>query len=692
MQRKDFILEIGTEEIPAGYIKPAAVKIETFFNDQLQINKLTFTSIQVLSTPRRFTLQVRNLQTEQKSETIERIGPAKKAAFDESGNLTKAGMGFLRGAGASEKDIIFVPSDKGEKIAVKINKIGKKTIDIMQNLISEIITQIRFPKSMKWGSGQLTFARPVRWLMVLFGDEKIELEIHGLTTGNTSYGNRFMQLVNPITIPKIDEYENKLKEVFVIPDRQKRKEMIQAQTEELFVGTDEQIIKDEKLTEIVTDLVEYPTAVIAEFDKKYMNLPEKVITSTLSQHQKYFSVETKEKKLTNKFVFISNGNPKNSGVIRKGNEKVIKARLEDAAFYFEEDTKEKLESYIPKLKTVVFQEKLGTLFDKTQRVIKLTEFLADSVSPEKKQTAMRAAELCKTDLVTLMLGEKELTKLQGYIGKFYAEKSGEEQGVCNAIYEHYLPRGENDDLPETIEGALTALADKTDTVCGIIGVGMLPTGSRDPFALRRAANGIVQIADKFSFEIDTDVLAERAFEILGVKADSKHLDFVKDFFKQRINYLLKTKNIDYDVIESVMHIQDSSVTDFVERTGALQKYKSSDSFRKLIIGFSRVSNIIAEVKEFAVLNAQLLKTTEEQILYKKYQILTGIVDVLLKNQDYEKIMDELEVFGVFIDKFFDEVLVNTEDEGLKQNRYSLLNIIREMFLKVADLAKIVSDK
>ena len=290
MQKKDFILEIGTEEIPAGYIKPAVEKIKTFFQSELKVANLAFDSLKVLSTPRRFTLLITKLQTEQKSETIERVGPAKKAAFDESGNLSKAGAGFLRGAGADEKDIFCVQSDKGEKIAVRISKQGKLTSDIMKDLITKIISELRFPKSMKWGSGKLIFARPVRWLLVLFGDENPGFEIHRLKSGNVSYGNRFMKLENPIEIDSIGEYEEKLKQVFVIPDRQKRKVIIKTQMEELFSGSNERFIKDEKLTEIVTDLVEFPTAVIAKFDQKYLNLPEKVITSTLSQHQKYFSV------------------------------------------------------------------------------------------------------------------------------------------------------------------------------------------------------------------------------------------------------------------------------------------------------------------------------------------------------------------------------------------------------------------
>ena len=371
---------------------------------------------------------------------------------------------------------------------------------------------------------------------------------------------------------------------------------------------------------------------------------------------------------------------------------MIKARLEDAEFYFQEDCKFSLEHYTEKLVEVTFQEKLGTLYDKTQRIISLTKFIASELKLQDSQKIERAALLCKADLVTLMLGEKEFTKLQGYIGQIYAEKSGEDAEVCRAIYQHYLPRGENDVLPDSIISSVVAVADKIDTICGIIGIGMLPSGSKDPFALRRAANGVVQILDKFDFTLDINLLIKKAFAILNDKVDYKNISAVKTFFQQRINWLLKIKNIDYDIIESVMHIEQKFISDAVKRASALQKYKKSSSFQKLVIGFKRASNIIIVNTEFSEVDEKRLVDASEIILFKEINRLSIIITELLSGKKYEQILDELVLFGQYIDKFFDNVLVNTNDEELKKNRYNLLKKIRELFLTVADLNKIVIEK
>ncbi|MCK4695044.1 MAG: glycine--tRNA ligase subunit beta, partial [Candidatus Cloacimonetes bacterium] len=348
-----------------------------------------------------------------------------------------------------------------------------------------------------------------------------------------------------VEINNINEYEKKLEYVFVVPNRNERKARIEKQLHTLFRNNDEGIILDKNLLETVIDLVEYPTAVVAKFDRKYLELPELVVTSTLSEHQKYFAVKDKNGNVTNKFVFISNGDEKYSDLIKQGNEKVVKARLEDAEFYYKEDTKQPLENYVPKLKEVTFQEKLGSLFEKTERIKKLTEYLCTELNLNKtiKDNSIRAAHLCKADLVTMMLGEKEYTKLQGYIGSEYARKSGENCDVAKAIEEHYKSGGYYKNLSKV--GAIVAIADKMDTVCGIIGVNMIPTGSKDPFALRRAGNGIVQIIANQNFEIDLHKLIDEAFNQLDTKlSEPEHnKNIVYDFFKQRVNWLLKQRGI-----------------------------------------------------------------------------------------------------------------------------------------------------
>jgi len=692
MSTKDFLFELGVEEIPAGYIAAAVNKIEEHFKKGLAAKKLSFSNLKTYSSPRRFAIKISELQTKQNDEIIERIGPAKAAAYDVDGNLTKAALGFLRGAKAEAEDIFFVDSPKGEKIAVKKEISGLETSEILKQFINEILGNLSFPKSMKWGSCSSNFARPVRWMLVLFGNEVVPLNFQGIQSGNISYGNRFQKLNNPVKINSIEEYESMLESVFVIADRTKRKQLIKKQIENLFIESDDQIVPDENLLNIVTDLVENPTAVIADFNEKYLQLPQKVITSTLSQHQKYFAVK-KGENITNKFVFISNGDKKYSNLIKLGNEKVITARLEDANFFYQEDTGVALECYVPKLGEVTFQEQLGTLLDKTERLEVFVDFIATELNIDSKinKNAKRAAYLCKTDLVTQMLGEKEFTKLQGYMGRDYALKSGESKEVADAIYEHYLPRGERDELPVSIAGAMVAIADKMDTVGGIIGVDMLPTGSKDPFALRRAANGIVQIIDKFGFELDLKTLIKQVFFILENKLPKpdNNLEFVLDFFKQRAQWLLKQKNIEYDVIESVMHIDFNNIPDLVHRASALQNFKKREDFVKLVLGFKRVSNIISEVKEISEIKTELLVESSEKKLQEDFLELTETIKELLKSKSYEQILEKLVVFGASIDQFFDDVLVNVDDVQIKQNRYNILANIRKLFLQVADLSKLV---
>ena len=695
MSNKDFLFELGLEEIPAGYIAAAIKKLSDHFANQLKDAKLAYKEMIQYSTPRRFAIKIIGLQTEQNDEIIERIGPAKMAAYDTEGNLSKAALGFLRGAGAEAEDLFIKETPKGEKIAVKKEIKGKTAEEILQQIIIDVIPKINFPKSMRWGSGILAFARPIRWLLVLFGDDVLSVEFNGLKAGQISYGNRFQKLNNPVEITSIDNYESCLKSVFVIPNRAVRKQMIEDQLKRVFVRSKNEIVPDLGLLEIVTDLVEYPTAVIADFNEKYLKLPQKVIISTLSQHQKYFAVKDKKGKITNQFVFISNGDANYSDLIKLGNEKVITARLEDADFFYREDTSNSLENFVDKLDEVTFQEQLGSLKDKTNRIVKSVEYITKILESSREITAdaKRGALLCKADLVTLMLGEKEFTKLQGYMGMEYARKSGENETVARTIYEHYLPRGERDGLPSSEAGAIVAIADKLDTVCGIIGVDMIPTGSKDPFALRRAANGIVQIIDSFSFEFDLFKLIDSVFENLRSKLSKpdNNKDVVYDFFRQRANWLLKQKEIEYDVIDSVTHIDPTNIPDIIHRAKALQNFKKQEDFIKLVLGFKRVSNIIAEVKETSPVKMDLLQEEMEQILYANYLKLKINIEKLLPEKNYQEILSLLVEFGSTIDKFFDDVLVNVDELQIKQNRYNILANIRKLFLQVADLSKLVVD-
>jgi len=691
MDKKDFLFELGVEEIPAAYIAGALNTIKIHFETNLKKANLVYNELQIFSTPRRFAIKITSLQTQQKDEIVERIGPTKEMAYDANGKLTNAVLGFLRGAGAEEKDIIIKQTPKGDKIAIKKEIKGKAATLILKNLIQDAIAEIKFQKSMKWGSSKLTFARPIRWLLILFGNEIIELEFDGIKSGNVTHGNRFQKLDNPIEISSIDEYEGELAGVYVISNREERKKLIIKQIDDLFIKSSEKVIENNKLLETVTDLVEYPTAVIADFDEKYLELPKKVVTSTLSEHQKYFSVSKQDGKLSNKFVFISNGDPEYSNLIKLGNEKVITARLEDAEFFYKEDTAQSFDTFVPKLSEVTFQQKLGSVLEKTERIKQITKFICDELKLENDVTkfSIQGAHLCKADLVTLMLGEKEFTKLQGYIGHQYALKSGEEKQTALVIEEHY----QNGDTEMSLAGSVVAIADKVDTICGIIGVDMIPTGSKDPFALRRAANGVVQIISNNKFEINIHKLLDRSFALLKSKLDKpeNNKDVVYDFFKQRVNWLLKQKQIDYDIIDSVMHIDHSNIPDLINRAEALQELKKRKDFIKLVLGFKRVSNIISEIKNIGNVDEKLLTEGSEIKLNTEFTKLSTMINNYLLLKDYDKALNEFILFGASIDKFFDDVMVNVDDEKIRNNRYYLLSNIRTLFLNVADLNRIVVD-
>ncbi len=693
MEKHTFLFEVGIEEIPASYIKPAITKLSDYISSKLKEFNLTFDRVTPFSTPRRLAIIVNELQTIQKDKTIEKTGPAIRVAFDENKKLTKAGQGFLRGAGATEEDLFIKETPKGDYIAVRIEVKGKSTEEILITLLPEAVKQITFPKTMRWGNHSMNFARPVRWIIAMMDERVIPVKVEHLEASDKTYGNRFVDVSYELTIPDAELYEQVTQAGFVIANSDKRKEMIVEKVVELLSDTGLTMIPDERLLDTVCNLVEYPTPVLAEFPVNYLSLPDKIITSTISQNQKYFSLKDTNGNLSNKFVFISNGNPSYSDIIRDGNEKVVRARLEDAGFYYQEDTKYSLADFVPRLEEVTFQASLGTVKEKSDRVIDIVRYMCEELDlpAETKLKAERCALLAKADLVTMMLGEKEFTKLQGYIGMKYALATGEDKDVALGIYEHYMPRGQNDSLPSSELGALVAVADKLDTVCGIIGVDVIPTGSNDPFALRRAANGVVQIIEDYQWNLDLSKLVSKAFQNVESKLPkpNNNKDFVLNFFNQRTSWLLQQYKVDYDIIDSVLHIEGSSIASLKQRAMDLQSFKTNPEFVTLVLGFKRVSNIIAKVDSICDFSESLLVDEAEKALYNEYIKLSDNVRVNLVKGAYRKIMDSLVDFGTCIDRFFDEVLVNTDNEEIRNNRYSLLSKIRELFLNVSDLNKIV---
>lgn len=691
MNKTDFLLEIGVEELPVDHIKPAMDYLRTAFEKLLSDSRLSHGTFQTGSTPRRMAILISDLDTAQEDIEIIKVGPSIRISYTESGDLSPAALGFLKKTGASSEDIYIDKSEKGEFIAIRIQQKGQATKDILRCSIPDMISSIPFGKRMIWSDLSFSFSRPIRWIAALWGKEILPLEICNIQSGRSTRAVRRLGLEQEIELSEPNCYFEALLSHSVIADREERKQLIHAQLLAISASADYRVIIEEKLLETVVDMVESPNAVIAEFEAYFLKLPTRIITSTISQNQKYFAIESKHSaELLNKFVFISNGDPACAGIIRNGNEKVVKPRLADAMWYFEEDTKRPLESFLPALSEVVFHSKLGTVADKCQRIMQIAEYICRELKLNELTTrnAIRAAQLCKADLVTLMLGEKEFTKLQGYMGRVYALQSGEAPAVADAIYEHYMPKGQGDDLPESECGAIVAIADKLDTVCGISGIGLMPTGSGDPFALRRAANGIVQILAARDWNINLASLISFATGLFADKVVNTTQESVKGFFQQRTQWLLKYKGLDYDIIDSVMHIDISLLPNLVQRASALQQIRNLPDFIRLVIGFKRVSNIISTAKDIPMIDPLLFEAEAERALYIALQTQQQEIERRLQQADYANVLQSLISLGADIDHFFDQVLVNCEDPTLKQNRYALLQLIRNEFLQVADLSLI----
>ncbi len=695
MEKRDFLLEIGMEELPPSHFMPARDWLQASFEAFIGENRLSCDKLLVSGTPRRFFVLAKGVPILQPDIVLERTGPSVNIAYKD-GELTPAALGFLKKNNATPADVQVQSTPRGDFIHLSIKQPGKEAQELLKDWSQSLLEAIPFAKKMIWEYKDLSFSRPVRWLCALFGDEVLQLKNHGIPCGRISYASRHLGLDKSFEIPQPSAYLDVLKANRVMADRDERLKTIQQSLINVFEDRPLQVMQDDRLAEIVCDLVEWPTAVEACFDEDYLVLPEKIITSTISQNQRYFSVLDTQGNFTNRFVFISNGDPLKSEIIRQGNEKVVNARLADAQWYFNEDSSRPLESYVPALEEVVFQADLGTMAAKVKRIEALCAWICGELdlSEREVQKVLRCAYLAKADLVTTMLGEKEFTKLQGYIGMQYAMISGENSEVATGIWEHYAPRGPNDALPETLCGAIVSVADKLDTVCGIIRAGLLPTGSADPFALRRAANGVCQILLKRGWHLPLEDLIAKSQAILeaDIAADKELDEKAANFFVQRVQWLFKQEGIAFDVLDSLEHLQLAAPIQLMEAALALSKIRETEDFHSLIIGFKRAANILEGSADSTYsLDTKLFVQEEERALYESLKELRVKLDGALKTDAYEPALKELVQIGPAIDRFFDEVLVNCEDEALRHNRHALLNEIKSEFLKVADISKLVID-
>lgn len=690
---KKYLLEIGVEEIPARYVKDTIRQIREGFDTVLKKEDINYEKMDIYSTPRRLTTIITGLDERQEDIRESVKGPSKRISFDEEGNPTKALLGFMKGQ-KIQLDNTFIREYNGEEyIYANILKTGKEVEEILTEKVPDIIRSITFPKSMKWGGKNIRFARPIRWIVSILEDKIVQFELEGIKVSNTTKGHRFLGSSN-IVIENVDEYIEKLRENYVILDQNERKEIIKYSSERLAREKGGKLICDGGLLDEVTNLVEYPTPIIGRIKDEYLGLPRDVVITPMKEHLRYFPVfDDKTNRLLPYFITVRNGNDDYVDTVVKGNEKVLGARLEDAKFFYNDDISSPLDSYIESLKGITFQEKLGTLYDKTIRIQKLGEKIANylEVGEETEKNISRASYLSKADLVTKMV--TEFTELQGKIGMEYAKESGENEIVSLAIFEQYLPRFSGDQLPSTTAGAVLSIADKLDSIAGLFAIGIHPTGSQDPFGLRRSALGIINIILDKKLSISLMELIDFALYIYveenGLAFDyNKVKNEIKEFFVGRIKNMFSDMGIRYDIIEAVISTETDDIYDMKIKANKLNEWLEKDGLSEILMAFNRVSTLAKNAESNEIMRDLL--TEDEIALYDSYNNIEDKVLNLIDKKEYDKALDLFVTLKEPIDNFFENVMVMVEDEKLKNNRLGLLKKIYDTMMLVCDLSKIVN--
>ncbi|MCJ8341857.1 MAG: glycine--tRNA ligase subunit beta [Cetobacterium sp.] len=684
------LFEIGMEEIPARFLEQALSDIKNNLQKKLKEDRITFDSMKTYGTPRRLVLLVEGLGEKQEDLNMLNMGPAKAVAYDSNGEISRAGLGFAKSQGIEPKELELIETPKGEYIAARKFMKGEETSKLLPELLKSLVMELSFPNSMKWGEKHFRFARPIQWFLALADDEVVDFEIEDIRSGRKSKGHRFFG--QEFEVATIDEYFQKIRENNVIIDIEERKNMIKSLIDENCIEEGEQVLIEPGLLSEVTNLVEYPYPIVGTFNSDFLEVPQDVLIISMEVHQRYFPILDSNGKLLPKFVVVRNGIDFSENV-KKGNEKVLSARLADARFFYQEDLKNPLVNNVEKLKTVVFQKDLGTIYNKIERAGKVAEYLTKKLNIEDRaENVQRTILLAKADLVSNMIGEKEFTKLQGFMGADYALKSGEHELVSKGIEEHYYPRFQGDKLPTEYEGIIAGITDRLDTLCGCFGVGIIPSGSKDPFALRRAALGIVNIILNSKLDLSLDELVEESLKTLetaGVlkrtKAEVKKE--VMEFFKQRAINVLTDMNYSKDVVLAVLDTDYDNLVEAQMKIEALEKFAKNEKFNKLVSMLKRVGNISKD-HEGTVIDGNLLVADIEKELYTKSLEVSKAVEVELSNKEYTQYLETILSTEEIIDKYFESVMVMDKDENIKNNRLSQLRFISEIFNKIANLTLI----
>jgi glycyl-tRNA synthetase beta chain len=684
---KEFLLEIGTEEIPSRFINPALEKMKELFAALLASGRVTFRGdMKAFGTPRRLLLYVPDMDERQADVSKDVTGPPRKVAFDAEGYPTKAAMVFAEKNGIPVSALMFKTTEKGEYVVARLDEKGSETAEWLKQVLTGFILSVPFPKTMRWMNKDIRFARPIHWVLALWGGSVVDFELNGIKSGNVSRGHRFMS-PGAFLVKDFKSYSSQAEPNFVVIDPEVRKQRIVKQTQELANSKGGTVLDDDGLVDEVANLVEYPVAVMGTFNKDYLRVPKEVLITAMREHQRYFSVVDVNGGLLPYFITISNTRAEDMEVVRAGNERVLAARLADAAYFFDHDVKQPLADRVEGLKKVTYQEKLGTIYDKTQRVKSLTAYLADLLKANSTH-AQRAAELCKADLLTGVVGE--FPKLQGVMGRHYALNSGEDPNVADAILEHYMPRFSGDKLPGSLEGVCVGIADRIDTIAGCFSIGLIPSGSEDPYGLRRQSMAILNMLLDRGLRVSlTDLIAE-ACKGYGLKKQEKQKaeSDTLEFFRQRLAGMLASEGLRSDVVDAALSIGFNDPLIAREKVRALDGLRTSEDYQPLVTALKRAGNILP--KDFSgSVKKGLLKLDAERALYDAFsEIKDRVVDKTAK-LDFRGALADIASLRKQVDAFFDTVMVMDKDADVKKNRLALLAGITGLCSQIADFSRLV---
>ncbi|KTD54057.1 glycyl-tRNA synthetase beta chain [Legionella sainthelensi] len=682
----DFIFELGCEELPSGSVWPLADEFANLLLAALDKAQLVYGQVKRYATPRRIAVAILGLQAEQQSQNITRRGPALAAAYDKEGNPSSALLGFAKSCGVEVEQLTQLETEKGAWIIYETQSQGNKTKDLLPALISQALAALPISKPMRWGSGDGEFARPVHWIVTLYGDDVIEYTLLGIQSGRFSRGHRFHH-PQQFSIHSAQSYESQMKEAFVMADFANRRQIIQEQVEQLASSYQATAIMPESLLDEVTSIVEWPQALIADFEKEFLEVPAESLIASMQSHQKCFALKDKQGNLLPHFITVSNIVSSNPKQVIMGNEKVMRARLSDAAFFFRQDKKHALSQLIPGTEHVVFQAKLGSLLDKALRVEAMMTYLSAALHLDVHQ-AQRAAQLSKCDLLTGMVGE--FPELQGLMGYYYALNDGEDQAVAHALNEQYMPRFSADSLPESDLGLALSLAERIDTLVGIFAIGQKPSGVKDPFKLRRHALAVVRLLISTSAPLNLSTLIEQAIVHYGAKVsiEPSLRDELKLFILDRLQSYYQGQGLSLDLIHAGRARQDEWLYDLDKRLSALQAFVIRPEAASLSAACKRVNNLLAQIDKHVLppIKEQLLEEEVEKSLYTQIKHIAQAVEPLYRAADYSSLLKLLATLKEPVDAFFDKVMVMVDDETIKSNRLALLVCLQDLLQGVADIS------